>query len=57
MIEKIVPIEELEEGMLIAADVYTAGGVIIVPENTKVTIDVLNLLARHSIMEVVVRNC
>ena len=54
MIEKIVPIEELEEGMLIAADVYTAGGVIIVPENTTVTIDVLNLLARHSIMEVVV---
>ena len=54
MIERMVSIEELEEGMLITADVYTRGGVIIVPENTEVTAEVLNLLARHSIMEVIV---
>lgn len=54
MIERMVTIEELDEGMLIAADVYTRGGVIIVPENTVVTAEVLNLLARHSIMEVIV---
>ena len=40
--------------MLITADVYTRGGVIIVPENTTVTTEVLNLLAKHSIMEVIV---
>lgn len=54
MIERMVSIEELDEGMLITADVYTRGGVIIVPENTEVTAEVLNLLARHSIMEVIV---
>lgn len=54
MIERMVTIEELEEGMIISADVYTRGGVIIVPENTEVTAEVLNLLARHSIMEVIV---
>lgn len=54
MIERMVSIEQLEEGMLITADVYTRGGVIIVPENTTVTAEVLNLLARHSIMEVIV---
>lgn len=54
MIERMVSIEELEEGMIISADVYTRGGVIIVPENTEVTAEVLNLLARHSIMEVIV---
>ncbi len=54
MIERMVTIEELEEGMLISADVYTRGGVIIVPENTEVTAEVLNILARHSIMEVIV---
>ena len=54
MIERMVSIEELDEGMLITADVYTRGGVIIVPENTVVTAEVLNLLARHSIMEVIV---
>ncbi len=54
MIERMVSIEELEEGMVITADVYTRGGVIIVPENTEVTAEVLNLLARHSIMEVIV---
>lgn len=54
MIEKMVTIEELDEGMLITADVYNRSGVIIVPENTIVTAEVLNLLARHSIMEVIV---
>lgn len=54
MIERMVSIEELEEGMIISADVYTRDGVIIVPENTEVTAEVLNLLARHSIMEVIV---
>ncbi len=54
MIERKVTIEELEEGMFISADVHNDSGVIIVPANTTVTIDVLNMLARHSIMEVVV---
>ena len=54
MIERRVAIEQLEEGMLISADVHNGSGVIIVPAKTKVTIDVLNMLARHSIMEVVV---
>ena len=54
VIEKMISLEELEEGMLITADVYTRGGVIIVPENTTVTTEVLNLLAKHSIMEVIV---
>ncbi len=54
MIERKISIEELEEGMLIAEDVHAGNGVIIVPKNTVVTIDALNLLARHSIMEVVV---
>lgn len=54
MKERRVAIEQLEEGMLISADVHNGSGVIIVPANTKVTIDVLNMLARHSIMEVVV---
>ena len=54
MLKRKISIEELEEGMLIAEDVFTGGGVIIVPANTTVTIGVLNLLARHSILEVVV---
>lgn len=54
MLERMVSIEELDEGMLITADVYTRGGIIIVPENTVVTTEVLNLLAKHSIMEVIV---
>lgn len=54
MLERMVSIEQLEEGMLITADVYTRGGLIIVPENTVVTAEVLDLLARHSIMEVIV---
>ncbi len=54
MQERKISIEELEEGMLIAEDVHAGNGVIIVPKNTVVTIDALNLLARHSIMEVVV---
>ena len=53
MLKRKISIEELEEGMLIAEDVFTGGGVIIVPANTTVTIEVLNLLARHSILEVV----
>jgi len=54
MRERMISIEELDEGMLITADVYTRGGVILVPENTTVTTEVLNLLAKHSIMEVIV---
>jgi len=54
MIERTISIEELEEGMFIVADVYNQGGVIVVPSNTVVTDDVINLLARHSVMEVVV---
>ena len=54
MIERKVAIEELEEGMFISADVHNSNGVVIVPAKTTVTIEVLNLLARHSIMEVVV---
>lgn len=54
MNERMISIEELDEGMLITADVYTRGGVIIVQENTRVTTEVINLLARHSIMEVIV---
>lgn len=54
MIEKMVLIEELEVGMLITQDVYTGRGVILVPENTRVTTEVLNLLARYSIMEVII---
>ena len=54
MREKKVAIEELEEGMLISQDVHNGNGVVIVPAKTKVTLSVLNLLARHSIMEVVV---
>lgn len=54
MLERRVAIEQLEEGMLISADVHNSMGVVIVPANTEVTIDVLNLLARHSVMEVMV---
>lgn len=54
MIERKVAIEELDEGMFISADVHNSNGVVIVPANTTVTIEVLNLLARHSVMEVVV---
>lgn len=55
MIERTISIEELEEGMFITADVHTRGGVVVVPANTVVTGEVINLLARHSVMEVVVR--
>ena len=55
MKERTVSIEELEKGMLIAADVHTDGGVVVVPQNTVVSTEVLNLLARHSIMEVSVK--
>lgn len=54
MIERKVTIEQLDEGMLISADVHNSIGVVIVPAKTIVTNDVLNLLARHSIMEVMV---
>ena len=54
MIERKLAIEQLEEGMLISADVHNGIGVVIVPANTKVTTDVLKLLARHSVMEVTV---
>ncbi len=54
MKEKMIGIEELDEGMLIAADVYTRNGTILVPENTVATVEVINLLARHSIMEVII---
>lgn len=55
MKERTVSIEELEKGMLISADVHTGGGVVVVPQNTVVNSEVLNLLARHSIMEVSVK--
>lgn len=54
MNERMIGIEELEEGMLITADVYTRNGTVLVPENTIATVAVINLLARHSIMEVIV---
>ena len=54
MNERMVSVEELEEGMLITADIYSRGGVIIVPENTTVTTGVLNILAKHAIMEVII---
>ncbi|MBP3568284.1 MAG: HD domain-containing protein [Lachnospiraceae bacterium] len=54
MSEKMISIEELDEGMLITADVYTRNGTILVPENTIATVEVINLLARHSIMEIIV---
>ncbi len=54
MKEKRIAIEELEEGMLISQDVHNGSGVIIVPAKTTVTLDVLNLLARHSVMELMV---
>lgn len=54
MIERKLAIEELEEGMLISQDVYNGNGVVIVPAKTTVTLSVLNLLARHSIMELMV---
>lgn len=54
MIGKKISIEKLEEGMFIIEDVYTKGGVIIVPAQTEVNAGVLNLLARHSIPEVVI---
>ncbi|MBP3578558.1 MAG: hypothetical protein J6K15_10635, partial [Lachnospiraceae bacterium] len=54
MIERKVTIEQLDEGMLISADVHNSIGVVIVPAKTTVTNDVLNLLARHSVMEVMV---
>ena len=54
MIGKKISIEKLEEGMIIIEDVYTRGGVIIVPAHTEVNAGVLNLLARHSIQDVVI---
>lgn len=54
MVERMVSIENLQEGMIISTDVHTRGGVIIVPAKTTVTDEVINLLARHSIMDVIV---
>ena len=38
VIEKMISLEELEEGMLITADVYTRGGVISISEHKITTI-------------------
>ena len=54
MIGKMISIEKLEEGMSIIKDIYSRGGGVIVPANTQVTSSVINLLARHSIQEVVI---
>jgi len=54
MKERMVFIEELKKGMLIIADVHTSGGVVVVPRNTVVTDEVISLLAKHSIKEVLI---
>ena len=54
MAQKKIRIEDLSEKMIIKEDVYTDSGVIIVPANTEVTEDVISLLVRHFIEEVVV---
>lgn len=54
MIERMVSREELKQGMLIIADVHTQGGVVVVPRNTTVTAEVVKLLTKHSIKEVLI---
>lgn len=54
MTERRVFRDQLKEGMLITADVYTYGGLVVVPENTVVTKEVIELLTRHSIVEVII---
>ena len=54
MVERRVFRDQLKEGMLITADVYTYGGLVVIPENTVVTKDVIDLLTRHSIVEVII---
>lgn len=44
----------LKKGMMIAADVYTHAGVIIVPKDTVVTKDVVDLLTRHFVDDVII---
>ena len=44
----------LKKGMIIKADVYTYSGVVIVPAETPVTRDVVSLLNRHFVDEVLV---
>ena len=54
MAERMVSIDKLEEGMRIIADVHNRGGVIVVPAYTVVNYEVIDLLARHSIKEVLI---
>lgn len=42
-----LPLNRLRKGMIIENDVYTRGGVVIVPAGTEVTKDVMELLTRH----------
>ena len=44
----------LKKGMIIKSDVYTRSGVILVPEDTVVTKEVFDLLARHFIDDVII---
>jgi len=45
---------KLKKGMLIKEDVHNRSGVVLVPENTEVTIEVFELLTKHFIDEVVI---
>lgn len=45
---------QLKKGMLIKEDVYNRSGVILVPENTPVTVEVFELLTKHFIDEVLI---
>lgn len=50
-----VAVDRLKKGMIIAEDVYTNAGVILVAEETPVTKEVVNLLSRHFIEKVMIR--
>lgn len=47
-------VSHVKHGMQIKSDVYTRSGVIIVPEDTIVTAEVLDLLTRHSVDDVII---
>ena len=54
MAQMRIPTSRLRKNMIVKSDVYTRSGVIIVPAGTEVTKDVVSLLTRHFIDDVIV---
>ena len=49
-----VPTNRLRKNMIIKNDVYTRAGVIIIPAGTEVTKDVVAMLTKHFIDDVII---